>query len=88
MSTKDGALVCRPDITLDGNTNIAQDKALRGRESVQVCVQPEMSSFVPLDYTGLESTMASGAATLQPPRCLATPPVARTAGQRRHQSRT
>ena len=37
VSTKDGALVCRPDITLDGNTNIAQDKTLRGRESVQVC---------------------------------------------------
>ena len=36
VSTKDGALVCRPDITLDGNTNIAQDKSLRGRESVQV----------------------------------------------------
>ena len=38
VSTKDGALVCRPDITLDGNTNIAQDKSLRGRDSVQVCV--------------------------------------------------
>ncbi len=36
VSTKDGALVCRPDITLDGNTNIAQDKSLRGRDSVQV----------------------------------------------------
>ena len=35
VSTKDGVLICRPDITLDDSTNVASLPQFAGRKSVQ-----------------------------------------------------
>ena len=35
VSTADGVLVCRPDITLDDNTNVASLPQFAGRKSLQ-----------------------------------------------------
>ncbi len=36
VSTSDGVLICRPDITLDDNTNVASLSQFSGRKSMQV----------------------------------------------------